>query len=61
MPPIVVECPPPNGEDLLLFGTRVVGYGGVDASFWAVEDFEMLFLSIIIAVKSSVIFSLVSF
>ena len=30
MPPILVECPLYNGGDLLLAGTMVVGYGGVD-------------------------------
>ena len=66
MPPILVECPPFNGGSLLLVGTTVLGSGGVDVSFWAGEDFEILFLYIIIAVKTwsfsviSVIFSLVS-
>ena len=45
----------------------MVGYGGVDVSFWAGEYFEMLLLSIIIAVKTwrfsviSTIFSFVCF
>ena len=38
MPPILVECPPSNSGSLLLAGTTVVGYGGVDASFWVGED-----------------------
>ena len=45
MPPIFSEIPPSNGGYLLLVWTVVVGSGGVDASFWAGEDFEMLFLS----------------
>ena len=66
MPQILVECPPSNGGALLLVGTTVVGYRGVDVSFWAGKDFEMLVLSVINAVKtwrfsvSSVSFSLVS-
>ena len=61
MQPILVECPPSNGVALLLVGTTVVGSGVVDVSFLAGEDVEMLFLSIIIAAKRSVILSLVSF
>ena len=52
MPPILVECPPSNGGDLLLVGTTVVGSGGVDVSFWDGEDFEMLVLSFINAIKN---------
>ena len=37
-----VECPPSNGVSLLLVGTTVVRYGGVDVSFWSGEDLEML-------------------
>ena len=66
MPQILVECPNYNGGSLLLVKTTVVGYGGVNVSFWAGEDFEMLVLSVINAVKnwrlsvSSVSFLLVS-
>ena len=45
MPPIFLEIPPSNGGALLLVWTVVVGSGGFDVSFWAGEDFEMLFLS----------------
>ena len=64
MPRIFSEIPPSNGGALLLVGTKVVGSGGVDVSFWAGEDLEMLVLSVINAVKtwrfsvSSVSFSL---
>ena len=63
---ILVECPPSNSGALLLVGTTVIGSGGVDVSFWAGEDFNMLVLSVINAVKtwrlsvSSVSISLVS-
>ena len=66
MPRILVECPPSNDGTLLLVGTTVVGSGGVYVSFWDGEDFEMLVLSVINAVKTwrlsviSVSFSLVS-
>ena len=39
MPPIFVECPPSNGGDLLLAGTKVVGSGGFGESLWDGEDF----------------------
>ena len=45
MSPIFSDIPPSNGGALLLVWTVVVGSGGVDVSFWAGEDFEMLFLS----------------
>ena len=66
VPPILIECLLSNGVDLLLVSTTVVGFGGINLFFWAGEDFEMLFLSVIIAVKtwrfsvSIVIFSSVS-
>ena len=37
MPPILVECPPSNGGDLLLAGTTMAGSGGVYVSFWVGE------------------------
>ena len=37
------ECPPSNGEALLIVGTTVVGSVGVNVSFWVGEDFEILF------------------
>ena len=52
MPLILVECPPSNGEALLLVGTMVVGHGGVNISFWDGEDFEILVLSVINDVKT---------
>ena len=52
MPRILVEFPPSNGGSLLLVGTTVVGSGGVDLSLWAGDDFEMLVLSVINAVKT---------
>ena len=51
MPPIFSEIPPYNGVALLLVWTVVVGSGGVDVSFWAGEDFEMLFLLFFISAK----------
>ena len=41
MPPILVECPPSNSGALLVVRITVVGFGGVNVSFWAGEDFEM--------------------
>ena len=38
MPQILVDPPPSIGGALLLDGTMVVGYGGVDVSFWVGED-----------------------
>ena len=52
MPPILVEFTPYNGGSLLLARTTVVGSGGVDVSFWAGEDFEILVLSVINAIKT---------
>ena len=60
MPPTLSEIPPSNSGALLLVWTVVVGSRGGDVSFWAGEDVEILFLSIFIAVKRSVSFSLVS-
>ena len=62
MPPILVKCPLYNGGALLLASTMVVGFGGVDVSFWDGENLELLVWSIIdvmVTVKtlrSSVIF-----
>ena len=39
---IFVECPPPNGGDLLLTGATVVGYRGFGEYLWSGEDFEVL-------------------
>ena len=60
MPPILFDIPPSNGGTLLLVLTLVVGSGGVDVSFWAGEDFEMLLLSFFIVAKIGLIVSLVS-
>ena len=60
MPPIFSEIPPSSGGSLLLVWTVVVGSGGVDVSFWAGEDLEMLFLSFFISAKICLSVSLVS-
>ena len=39
MPPLLSDIPPPNGGSLLLVRTMVLGYGGFNVSFRAVEDF----------------------
>ena len=65
MPQILSDIPPSNDGPFLLVGTTVVGSGGVDVSLWAGEDFEILVLSVINALKTwrfsviSVSFSLV--
>ena len=67
MTPILLEIPTSNGGALLLVWTVVVGSRGFDLSFWAGEDFEVLFSSFCISAKtwlsvyvSSVILSVVS-
>ena len=52
MPQILSEIPPSNDGTLLLVGTTVVGSRGVYVSFWDGEDFEMLVLSFINAIKN---------
>ena len=51
MPPLFSDIPPSDGGALLLVCTVLVGSGGVDVSFWAGEDFEILILSIMNDVK----------
>ena len=52
MPQILVECPVYNGGALLLVGNTLVDTGVVDVSFCDGEDFKMVVLSVINAIKT---------